>query len=229
MQIAQVINASKEFKSGDSVITALKPSSMDLFTGKLTLIIGPSGSGKTTLLSLLGCVIYPTSGEVIIDGIRTSELNARKMAALRLNKIGFVFQQFNLLAPLNAEQNVMLPLKLMGISDPEARRRSREALEKVNMMHRAKSLPKMLSGGEQQRVAIARALVTDPPIMLCDEPTASLDNNSAHIVMEELKNLALGGKALAVVTHDMRLKPYADEIVYVSGGEVSTTEINQTI
>lgn len=229
MRIAQVINASKEFKSGDSIITALKPSSMDLDTGKLTLIIGPSGSGKTTLLSLLGCVIYPTSGEVIIDGVRTSELNARKMAALRLNKIGFVFQQFNLLAPLNAEQNVMLPLKLMGTADAEARRRTREALEKVNMMHRARSLPKMLSGGEQQRVAIARALVTNPPIMLCDEPTASLDNNSAHTVMEELKNLAQSGKAVAVVTHDMRLKPYADEIVYVAGGEVSKTEINQTI
>lgn len=229
MLIAQVINASKEFKSGDSVITALKPSSMDLETGKLTLIIGPSGSGKTTLLSLLGCVIYPTSGEVIIDGVKTSQLNARKMAALRLNKIGFVFQQFNLLAPLSAEQNVMLPLKLMGVSDGESRSRAQRALEKVNMMHRAKSLPKMLSGGEQQRVSIARALATNPPIMLCDEPTASLDNASAHIVMEELKSLAKEGKAVAVVTHDMRLKPYADDIVYVSGGEVSKTEINQTI
>lgn len=229
MIIAQVINASKEFKSGDSVITALKPSSMDLETGKLTLIIGPSGSGKTTLLSLMGCVIYPTSGEVVIDGIQTSQLNARKMAAIRLNKIGFVFQQFNLLAPLNALQNVMLPLKLMGVSDTEARNRAQDALEKLNMIHRAKSLPKMLSGGEQQRVAIARALATNPPIMLCDEPTASLDNNSAHTVMEELKNLAKGGKAVGVVTHDMRLKPYADEIVYVAGGEVSKTEINQTI
>lgn len=229
MNIAQVIHASKEFKSGDSVITALKPSSMNLDTGKLTLIIGPSGSGKTTLLSLIGCVIYPTSGEVIIDGVKTSELNARKMASLRLNKIGFVFQQFNLLAPLNAEQNVMLPLKLMGIPDGEARRRTKDALGKVNMMHRAKSLPKMLSGGEQQRVAIARALVTNPPIVLCDEPTASLDNTSAHTVMEELKTLANEGKAVAVVTHDLRLKPFADEIVYVAGGEISKTEIQQTI
>jgi putative ABC transport system ATP-binding protein len=229
MNIAQVIHASKEFKSGDSVITALKPSSMNLDTGKLTLIIGPSGSGKTTLLSLIGCVIYPTSGEVIIEGVKTSELNARKMASLRLNKIGFVFQQFNLLAPLNAEQNVMLPLKLMGIPDGESRRRTREALEKVNMLHRARSLPKMLSGGEQQRVAIARALVTNPPIVLCDEPTASLDNTSAHTVMEELKTLANEGKAVAVVTHDLRLKPFADEIVYVAGGEISKTEIQQTI
>ena len=227
--IAEVINASKEFKSGDSVIVALKPSSMQLHTGRLTLIIGPSGSGKTTLLSLIGCVIYPSSGEVIIDGIKTSGLNASKMAGIRLHKIGFVFQQFNLLAPLSAEQNVMLPLTLMHTREPEARKRVREALEKVNMTHRAKSLPKMMSGGEQQRIAIARALVADPPIVLCDEPTASLDNNSAHIVMEELKQLARDGKAVAVVTHDMRLKPFADEIIYVTGGEVSNSEIIQTI
>jgi putative ABC transport system ATP-binding protein len=202
---------------------------MDLEAGKLTLIIGPSGSGKTTLLSLIGCVIYPTSGEVIIDGIKTSTLNARKMASIRLNKIGFVFQQFNLLAPLSAEQNVMLPLTLMGMKESEAKQRVKSSLEKLNMGHRAKSLPKMLSGGEQQRVAIARALATDPPIMLCDEPTASLDVNSAHTVMEELKALAREGKAVAIVTHDMRLKPYADEIVYVSGGEVSSSEIINTI
>ena len=227
--IAEVIQASKEFKSGDSVIVALKPSSMQLETGKLTLILGPSGSGKTTLLSLLGCVIYPTSGEVIIDGVKTNTLNARKMAQLRLNKIGFVFQQFNLLAPLSAEQNVMLPLTLMKVPTADAKRRVKEALAKVNMTHRAASLPKMMSGGEQQRIAIARALVTQPPIMLCDEPTASLDTNSAHMVMEELKSLAAEGKAVAIVTHDMRLKPYADEIVYVESGEISKTEINNII
>ena len=132
--IAEVIQASKEFISGDSVIVALKPSSMELSTGKVTLIIGPSGSGKTTLLSLIGCVIYPTSGEVIIDGIRTSGLSARKMAGIRLNKIGFIFQQFNLLAPLTAEQNVMLPLTLQGIPDAEAKGRVRKVLEQVNML-----------------------------------------------------------------------------------------------
>jgi putative ABC transport system ATP-binding protein len=227
--IAEVIQASKEFKSGDSTIVALKPSSMQLETGKLTLILGPSGSGKTTLLSLLGCVIYPTTGEVIIDGVRTNSLNARRMAQLRLNKIGFVFQQFNLLAPLSAEQNVMLPLTLMKVPGSEAKRRVREALAKLNMSHRAASLPKMMSGGEQQRIAIARALVTQPPIMLCDEPTASLDTTSAHMVMEELKALAGEGKAVAIVTHDMRLKPYADEVIHVEAGEISSTEINNPI
>ncbi len=227
--IAQVIKASKEFKSGDSIITALKPSSMQLEAGKLTLILGPSGSGKTTLLSLIGCVIYPTSGEVIIDGVKTSSLNARKMAGLRLNKIGFVFQQFNLLAPLSAEQNIMLPLTLMNISASEAKKRVKDAMTKVNMSHRASSLPKMMSGGEQQRIAIARALVTEPPIMLCDEPTASLDSASAQLVMEELRALAREGKAVAIVTHDMRLKPFADEIIYVDNGEISKTEIIQNI
>jgi putative ABC transport system ATP-binding protein len=227
--IAEVIKASKEFKSGDSIITALKPSSMQLEAGKLTLILGPSGSGKTTLLSLIGCVIYPTSGEVIIDGVKTSSLNARKMAGLRLNKIGFVFQQFNLLAPLSAEQNIMLPLTLMNISASEAKKRVKDAMAKVNMTHRASSLPKMMSGGEQQRIAIARALVTEPPIMLCDEPTASLDSASAQLVMEELRALAREGKAVAIVTHDMRLKPFADEIIYVDNGEISKTEIIQNI
>jgi putative ABC transport system ATP-binding protein len=227
--IAEVIAASKEFISGDSVIVALKPSSMALSTGKVTLIIGPSGSGKTTLLSLIGCVIYPSSGEVIIDGIRTSGLSARNMAGIRLNKIGFIFQQFNLLAPLTAEQNVMLPLTLLGIPDTEAKGRVRKVLEQVNMSHRAKSLPKMMSGGEQQRIAIARALVTDAPIMLCDEPTASLDTKSAHIVMEELRKQAACGKAVAIVTHDMRLKPYADEIIYVENGQIGKTDFNEPI
>jgi putative ABC transport system ATP-binding protein len=227
--IAEVLNATKEFKSGDSVITALKASSMALETGKITLILGPSGSGKTTLLSLIGCVIYPTAGEVVIDGLRTRDLNPRKMAGVRLNKIGFVFQQFNLLAPLTAEQNIMLPLTLLKVPDSEAKERVRNALAQVNMSHRTKSLPKMMSGGEQQRVAIARALVTDPPIMLCDEPTASLDTQSAHIVMDHLKKLAKDGKAVAIVTHDMRLKPYADEIVYVENGQISKTEINEPI
>lgn len=227
--IAEVIKASKEFKSGDTVIRALNPSSMALETGKITLILGPSGSGKTTLLSLLGCVIYPTSGEVVIDGIHTKGLNAKKMAGVRLNKIGFVFQQFNLLAPLTAEQNIMLPLTLLKVPELQARERVKIALDKVKMSHRSKSLPKMMSGGEQQRIAIARALVTDPPVMLCDEPTASLDTVSAHVVMEQLKSLASDGKAIAIVTHDMRLKPYADVIVYVENGEIIKTEINEAL
>lgn len=219
--IAQVKQASKQYKTGDSTITALQPSSVQFRRGELTLILGPSGSGKTTLLSLLGCVIYPTSGDVWIGETNINKLNENELAALRLNKIGFVFQSFNLIAPLTALENVMLPLALMNVPRKEARERALEALAKVNMQDRIKNLPKMLSGGQQQRVAIARALVTNPPLILCDEPTAALDTNSVALVMEELKMLSTEGKALAVVTHDLRLKKYADRVVYVNNGYVT--------
>ncbi len=219
--VAQLRGASKEYKTGDQVITALYPTDFDLHRGELTLIIGPSGSGKTTLLSLLGCVIYPTLGEVIVQGESIGRLSERQLARLRLNSIGFVFQSFNLIQPLTAEENVMLPVQLQGIDRAEARRRAHEAIEKVGMSDRRRQLPKNLSGGQQQRIAIARALVTNPPMMLCDEPTASLDPHSVGIVMEELKMLANHGIALAVVTHDIRLRPFADRIVYVNDGRAS--------
>jgi putative ABC transport system ATP-binding protein len=221
--VAQLNNASKQYKTGDTIITALQPATCSFQTNELTLIIGPSGSGKTTLLSLLGCVIFPTAGEVIIRGQKVNDLNQRQLAALRLKNIGFVFQSFNLLAPLNALDNVMQPLRLLGIPKKEARERAEAALVKVNMQDRMMSLPKMLSGGQQQRAAIARALVTNPALMLCDEPTAALDSKSIGIVMEELKMLSTTGKSVAVVTHDLRLKPFADRIIYVNNGFVSDT------
>jgi putative ABC transport system ATP-binding protein len=222
MEIAASIRgASKEYKTGDSVITALQPTTFDFMKKELTLIIGPSGSGKTTLLSLLGCVIFPTAGEVYIGNLLVNNLNDKELARVRLKNIGFVFQNFNLLAPLNVMENVMHPLRLSGISKKEAKLKAGEALQKVNMGRRVKSLPKNLSGGEQQRVAIARALVTEPSIMLCDEPTASLDIKSVGIVMEELKMLSDSGKSVVVVTHDLRLKPFADRIIYVNNGIAS--------
>jgi putative ABC transport system ATP-binding protein len=222
MEIAASIKgASKEYKTGDTVITALQPTTFDFMKKELTLIIGPSGSGKTTLLSLLGCVIFPTSGEVFIENRLVNNLSEKELAGVRLKNIGFVFQSFNLLAPLNVLENVMQPLRLSGISRKEARLRAEEALKKVNMENRVKSLPKNLSGGQQQRVAIARALVTEPSMMLCDEPTASLDIKSVGIVMEELKMLSDSGKSVIVVTHDLRLKPFADRIIYVNNGIAS--------
>jgi putative ABC transport system ATP-binding protein len=218
---ASIKGASKEYKTGDTVITALQPTTFDFMKKELTLIIGPSGSVKTTLLSLLGCVIFPTTGEVYIDNILVNNLSEKELAGVRLKKIGFVFQSFNLLSPLNALENVMQPLRLSGISKKEATLKAEDALKKVNMESRANSLPKNLSGGQQQRVAIARALVTDPSIMLCDEPTASLDIRSVSIVMEELKMLSDSGKSVIVVTHDLRLKPFADRIIYVNNGIAS--------
>ncbi|KIA93626.1 macrolide ABC transporter ATP-binding protein [Flavobacterium sp. KMS] len=222
--IAEIKGACKQYQTGDTLITALQPTTVQFKTRELTLIVGPSGSGKTTLLSLLGCVIYPTKGDVFIDGQQVNTLSAKELSILRLNKIGFVFQGFNLLAPLNSLENVMMPLQLMNLSDTEAKKKAEKALELVGMKDRMKNLPKMLSGGQQQRVAIARALVTNPPIMLCDEPTAALDVKSVGLVMNELKALAQNGKSVIVVTHDMRLKQFADRIIYVDNGIATENE-----
>jgi putative ABC transport system ATP-binding protein len=225
--IARMVNAGKQYKTGDSVVTALEPSTTDLKSGELTLIIGPSGSGKTTLLSLFGCIIYPSFGDVFIDDVKISDLSENKLAAIRLKKIGFVFQQFNLVEPLSALENVMLPMLLQGTIEKEAAARANSALVNVGMGKKLNKLPKTLSGGEQQRVAIARALVTDPEMILCDEPTASLDIKSVAVVMEELKQIAAKGKAVAVVTHDTRLRPFANRVVYVNNGMVADTPFEE--
>lgn len=230
MVIAELKNASKEYQMGDQTITALQATNFKVNDGELLLIIGPSGSGKTTLLSLIGCVIYPSKGELLVDNENVNAMSQSQMAKLRLNTIGFVFQNFNLIAPLNALDNVMLPLQLQGIPGKEAKERTEKALEKVGMLDRKKNLPKQLSGGQQQRVAIARALVTNPKIILCDEPTASLDKDSVGVVMNELKALAENGKAVVVVTHDPRLKEYAHRIVEVKNGTVTElTDLNQNL
>lgn len=218
--IAELKGAGKEYKTGDQTIVALQPTTLQLNEGELLLIIGPSGSGKTTLLSLLGCVIYPSFGDLWVDGQPVNQLKEKALARLRLNTIGFVFQNFNLLAPLTAEENVMMPLQLQGVANTEARERTTQALKTVDMLDRRKNLPRQLSGGQQQRIAIARALVTNPKLVLCDEPTASLDKDSLGVVMRELRTLADGGKSVAVVTHDPRLKQYAHRIVEVDNGAV---------
>lgn len=226
MEIARLEGAGKVYKSGDTEVVALQPTDFKVSKGELVLIIGPSGSGKTTLLSLLGCVIYPSMGKVWINGTYTNKLSDAEMAKARLNNIGFVFQSFNLIAPLNVAENVKLPLSLQGVSGKEADARALKALDLLGMTHRLKSLPKMLSGGEQQRVAIARALVSDPPMLLCDEPTASLDVKSVGVVMKQLQQLAKQGKGVIVVTHDQRLVPYATRVVEVQNG--AAQEISQS-
>lgn len=226
--IAELKEVGKQYKVGDQTIVALQPTSLKLNEGELMLIIGPSGSGKTTLLSLLGCVIYPSFGNLWVDGKYINDLKTNELAKLRLDTIGFVFQSFNLLAPLNAEDNVAFPLKLQGVSGGEIKKRVEKALEIVGMTNRRKNLPKELSGGQQQRIAIARALVTNPKLILCDEPTASLDKDSLSVVMNELRNLARQGKSVAVVTHDPRLQEYADRVVEVKNG-IATEIFNQPI
>jgi putative ABC transport system ATP-binding protein len=222
--IAKISQANKIYESPAGIITALDKSDVELHEGELLLIIGPSGSGKTTLLSLLGCLINPSEGSLEIDGQNTKLLSAKEMATIRLNTIGFVFQQFNLLAPLNSEENVAFPLKMQELDKALIKAKTEDALKRVNMWEHRKKLPKQLSGGQQQRIAIARALVTDPKIILCDEPTASLDKDSLEVVMKELKELAVSGKAVAVVTHDPRLTIYADRAIEVKNGKVFSLE-----
>lgn len=225
--IVQVKNVKKTYQSGDTLVTALDSTTETFNKGELTLIMGPSGSGKTTLLSLVGCVIYPTSGDVFLKNIQVNKLTENELAKIRLNTIGFVFQQFNLIEPLTALENVMQPMILQGASNKEAKERALIALEKVNLLERKNNLPKKLSGGQKQRVAIARALVTNPEIILCDEPTASLDAKSGATIMEELKQLSRQDKAVIIVTHDLRLRKFADRIVYVEEGKVSNTISNE--
>ncbi len=222
--IARLNGVGKEYQVGDQTIVALKPVDLEIYEGQLVLIIGPSGSGKTTLLSLIGCVIYPTYGQLYVNDQLVNDMSQKQLASLRLNTIGFVFQSFNLIAPLNSFDNVLMPLQLKRVPAAEARRKAEDALALVGMLDRRKSLPKQLSGGQQQRVAIARALVTDPKLILCDEPTASLDASSISTVMNELVALAKGGKSVCVVTHDPRLLAYADRVIKVDGGEATEIE-----
>lgn len=226
-EIVKLKGVNKIYRNGDTNITALDCTDLDFEANKLTLIMGPSGSGKTTLLSILGCVIYPTQGQVFYKGKEVTALKERELAALRLHEIGFVFQQFNLIEPLTALENVMQPLILQGKSVKEVRNLARSALGGVGMANRLHNLPKKLSGGQKQRVAIARALVTNPAMILCDEPTASLDAKSASVIMEELKTLANRGKAVIIVTHDLRLRKFADKIIYVEEGKVSNSIRNE--
>jgi putative ABC transport system ATP-binding protein len=218
--VAELEGASKVFGTGDLEVVALRPSDLVLRAGELVLISGPSGSGKTTVLSLLGCVLSPTAGRVRVHGSDVSGLSANELAALRLDRVGFVFQEFNLVEPLPAGENVALPLLLAGVSRAERTRRAMEALAVLGLEDRVRSYPRALSGGQKQRVAIARALVTDPLLVLCDEPTAALDYASAGIVMDKLLGLARQGRAVAVVSHDLRLGAWADRVIDMMDGRI---------
>jgi putative ABC transport system ATP-binding protein len=219
--VAELDEASKVFGSGELEVVALHPGDLVLRAGELVLIAGPSGSGKTTVLSLLGCVLSPTTGRVRIRGEDVSGLSSKELAALRLDCVGFVFQEFNLVEPLPAGENVALPLLLAGLPRAQRKKRAREALAVLGLADRVDSYPRALSGGQKQRVAIARALVTDPLLVLCDEPTAALDHASSDVVMDKLLSLARQGRAVAVVSHDLRLTAWADRVVEMIDGRIT--------
>jgi putative ABC transport system ATP-binding protein len=219
--LLEAVNVAKNLGSGAARVAALRGVSLTLNGGELTLLMGPSGSGKTTLLSILGCMLTPTEGTVRVCGHSTDGAGPEDLALLRRKHVGFVFQSFHLFPTLSATDNVRLALDVRGEPSRPARARSREALARVGLAHKAKVFPRELSGGEQQRVAIARAIVGAPSIILADEPTAALDGENGQAIMTILAEIARErGHAVLIVTHDPRILPFADRVVHIEDGRI---------
>jgi len=211
----------KVYGSGAVAFEALRDVDFYADQGEFVMLSGPSGSGKTTLLSILGCVLRPTDGQVVLFGRDVSAASETELPALRLGLIGFVFQGFNLIDSLTASENIAMVLKLRGWTPREAQREAAKLLSEVDMPAKANSLPRDLSGGQRQRVAIARALAGRPPLLLADEPTANLDGHTGLQVTGILKDLArVHGSTVVVVTHDNRIHHLADRIVHLEDGSI---------
>ncbi|MCT7985862.1 ABC transporter ATP-binding protein [Laspinema sp. A4] len=208
-----------------NLVQAVENVSLELNAGELVMISGPNGSGKTTLLSLLGCMGKPTEGRIKILDCEVTGLPQTELTDFRLKNIGFIFQTFRLLNFLTVLENVKLILNLAGKSGIAAHQRAKTLLEELNIAHRANFFPPALSGGEKQRVAIARALANDPPLLLADEPTGSLDYHTGQSVIQLLSNVAkTHQKAVAIVTHDPRIEHYADRILKMEDGHLTARE-----
>src|SRR6187401_2084569 len=211
----------KSFGEGEAAVEALKGVDIGVASGEMLAIMGRSGSGKSTLLTLLGGVDVPTSGQVLLESKDLANMTDDERTLIRRRRIGFVFQAFNLLPILTAEENVSLPLELDGISTSEARQRAAKTLELVGLTPRRTHLPGKLSGGEQQRVAIARALVIEPAILLADEPTGNLDSANGKRITTVLRDLVeQHGQTIVLVTHDPAVAEQADRVIYLSDGRV---------
>lgn len=213
----------KSFIMGDEEIHAIDNVNFNVKKGEFVSIIGPSGSGKSTLMNILGLLDTADSGKYILDDLDVSKLTDREQAKIRNEKIGFVFQNFNLLSKLTAWENVEVPLIYRGVSAKESKKIAYEYLEKVGLKGREKHLPKQLSGGQQQRVAIARALVGKPEIILADEPTGSLDSKTSIEIMEMLKELNEKGQTIVLITHDNNVASKAKRIVRIHDGKLTET------
>ncbi|MGD0942081.1 MAG: ABC transporter ATP-binding protein [Terracidiphilus sp.] len=211
-----------------SFVTALTSASLRVSAGEFLAISGPSGSGKTTLLNLIGCIDQPTSGRIMVDGVDTSRLKPGEMATLRREKIGFVFQTFNLIPVFTAAENVEYPLLIQQVDSRERRTRVAEALESVGLLARAQQRPDLLSGGERQRVAVARAIVHRPALVLADEPTANLDTHNATQLIDLMHGLNQRlGLTFIFSTHDARLLEHTKRIVRLCDGEVVSDDSNE--
>jgi len=218
----------KIYQMGDTEVRALDGTSFSIEKGEMVAIMGPSGSGKSTLMSIIGCLDVPTSGRYILDGVSVENMDETKLAEIRGRKIGFVFQQFNLLARTSALENVMLPLTYAGITGKNRHDLAFKALERVGLGERTHHAPNELSGGQQQRVAIARALVNEPAILLADEPTGALDSKTGVEIMDLFQRLhEEQGQTVILVTHDSHVAKHTKRIIKLSDGKIVSDEVNK--
>lgn len=225
MSLISIKNLSKTFGSGHTAVKAVDNISLDIEPGDIVLVMGPSGSGKTTLISMIGTLMRPTSGQILVNGQDVSGMDNKALSELRLHSFGFMFQSFNLLSALTAEQNVTVPMLVAGTSKKQASTKAKNLLGNLHLEQRLTNLPKNLSGGEQQRVAIARALANDPELILADEPTANLDSKTGAEVMQLLCSTAcVENRAVIIVSHDVRLKDVAKRVITIEDGRLTHEE-----
>ncbi len=224
MALVELRNVSKIYHLGGEEIRALDDVSLDIEAGEFISIIGPSGSGKSTLMHILGCLDKPSRGTMKLDGTMIENASARELAQFRNQKIGFVFQFFNLLPKLNVLQNVELPMVYSGKSAKERRDHAVKALKMVDLENRMKHRPMQLSGGQQQRVAIARALVNDPKIVFADEPTGNLDSKTGETILTLFRELSAAGRTIALVTHDDEIAARTPRRIEIRDGKIANAQ-----
>lgn len=229
MAIIDLYNIKKTYIMGDNIVSALDDVSISIEQGEFTAITGPSGSGKSTLMNILGCLDRPTSGLYYLDGNEVASLNDSRLAATRNKKIGFVFQNFNLLPRISALQNVALPLVYAGIDRKTRLEMAAHNLALVGLDTRKDHKPNELSGGQRQRVAIARALINDPPIIIADEPTGNLDTKSSSEIMDIFNKLNNRGRTVIMVTHEPDIAAYAERVLHVRDGKVIKDEARRGV
>ena len=221
----QLKEVCKFYQVGDDKVRALDHATLHIKPHEFVSIIGPSGSGKSTLMNIIGCLDVADAGEYLLDGLPIEAYSESELAKIRNQKIGFVFQSFNLIPKLSAEENVELPLIYQKVKKSERQRRVKEALEKVGLSHRAKHLPTELSGGQQQRVAVARALVTNPSLILADEPTGNLDSKTTKEIMEMFHELHDQGNTIVLITHDNDIARQAARVIHILDGRISEVKL----
>ena len=217
----QLTDVCKFYQVGEDRVRALDHANLHIYPKEFVSIIGPSGSGKSTLMNIIGCLDVSDAGQYLLDGLPIESYSENQLAKIRNEKIGFVFQQFNLIPKLTAEENVELPLIYQKVPRAERQKRVKEALEKVNLYPRAKHLPTELSGGQQQRVAIARAIVTKPKLILADEPTGALDSKTSQEIIDIFHDLHKQGNTIVLITHDNDVARQAERSIHILDGQIT--------